>query len=69
MLKVVDMDRFQEKIKEVGIPAFAKECGASERAVMSWLYRARKPKLEIGLHIVAKYHVSLNDIYQFRKRA
>ncbi len=53
-----------EYIQSIGIKAFAKKFGVSERAALAWQYRTRLPRAETAQRIVAGSPVSWEGIYK-----
>lgn len=50
-------------IKQVGVAEFAKRFGVEERTAISWIYRARRPRPEIAVRIIAETDVTWEGIY------
>lgn len=53
-----------EYIQSIGVKAFAKKFGVTERAALAWQYRARLPRAETAQRIVANSPVSWEGIYK-----
>lgn len=50
-------------IRQVGPKSFAEQFDVSERAAISWMYRARNPRIQTALKIIAQSPVTLAGIY------
>ena len=55
--------RLPEYIRQVGVRAFAKAVGESERTVRSWLYMDRQPRPQTALKIVERTPLTMESIY------
>ncbi len=56
-----------EYIRQIGPTRFAAEVGVTERAAISWLYKARRPRMEIAARIVEKTPVTwagINEMHE-----
>jgi hypothetical protein len=51
-----------EYIRQIGVERFSADLGVSQRAARSWLYGARKPRMEVVQRIVARTPVTLEGI-------
>jgi hypothetical protein len=50
-------------IREVGVPAFAKQFRVSKRAAESYMYGTRQPKPRLAARIVEKTPVNWEGVY------
>ena len=53
----------QQKIREMGVPAFSKAVGVTERAAMGWMYAQRKPRPEQARTIVKVLGLTWEQVY------
>ena len=53
----------QQKIREMGVPAFSKAVGVTERAAMGWMYGQRKPRPEQAHVIVKSLGLTWEQVY------
>ena len=54
-------------IRLLGVTEFAKRFDITERAAISYMYRARVPKRSVAQRIVERSHLTWADIYEQRQ--